>query len=244
VQLTEAADLELPQGDMVKFPRSSKQIVTFLSGYANHDYSRHRGDFYDVEDAPSHVVSERPDDYDVYSLVEIHNRPEPTIPGQLARRPVDIYINTAISSSGDPIVNHCWSRFCLVKEACQAIIFEDYLADNRNDYPYSQSFSEVDSLLLKINTEPYSLLDFENTNYDPKNYVENLAEILAVGLLVPFEGMLGLKNELSESYGGDLAQIDVFGVAKSFKVPKRYIELMLSWDGLEGLNAMIADLRS
>ena len=183
----------------------------------------------------------------MYSLVEIHERPASKTAGQLARRPVTIYINTAISQAGDAaIVNHCWARFCLVKEACQAIIFEDYMADTKKtgQYPYTQSFSDVSSLLLKINTEPYSLLDFENPEYDIKNYIENLAEILAVGLLVSFEGILELKRQLVEDYDNDLSQIDVLAIATKFKVPKRYLELMLTWDRLDSLHAMVVDLRN
>ena len=36
-QLNDAAQLEMREGELNAFPRSSKRIVEFLSGYALHD---------------------------------------------------------------------------------------------------------------------------------------------------------------------------------------------------------------
>ena len=229
--LRDNAKQEYVDNSLTIYPRSSKEILRFLSGYANHTYHVHKGDFTDIEGASEAAIRQRPEECDVFSFVQIHDRPKDSTS---AYRRIDIFINTAESKEHGRIVNYCWSRFCRVKEACQAIVFEDYL-DKSHAYPYSQSFTEVEALFLKINTEPYSLWDFDNEEYDEKNFVENVAELLALGLLVGFEKLLDLKQELEAKFESSISKVDLSALSNDLKIPKRYLELMLTWSKLDDL---------
>lgn len=221
-----------PEAMLAQYPRGAKQLSEFISGYLNHTYEVARSDFYDTSGACSEEVATAPTDSDVYSFVLIKRRPESSTLGQLVRRPVRIHLNTGKMTDGEAL-NKCWRRFCGLKEVCQAVIYEELNADGDDGaYPATIIFKEVNSLFEKINNEPFSLWDFDDDNYDFAHFTENAAELLALGLLYPFEHSFEHQKGLGADFQGDLTSVDLLPIADHYKVPKRYVELMMTWSGL------------
>lgn len=225
-------------GMRAQFPKGSKMLAELISGYLNHRYEVARSDFYNVEGASEDEAKKRPTEHDVYSYVLIKERPAATALGKLERRDVRIHLNIGTTSSGEPL-NRCWRRFCCLKEVCQAIIYEEFESSNSNSYPRTLDFSRINALFERINNEPFSLWDFGDPEYDPAHFTENAAELLALGLLYPFDHALEHQKALNTKYDGDLSLVDLKPTANYYKVPRRYVELMLTWKGLADFVATI-----
>lgn len=243
--LTEEMDRTTLPGQATTFPRGAKQTVSLLSRYCTHRYQIEKDDFYTEEGVTAQLLEISPTDYDLYSACVIHDRPESDDGVSYPKRLVQIFLNTGESRrESSPVLNYCWGRFCLVKEACQAVLYED--RDKLgNEYPVTLTFQEVGTLMSRINNEPFSLWDFEDEKYGKELAIENAAELLASGLLFPFELALELQNSLLEK-GGELAlrTHNYFNIANEFKVPKRYVEVMITWKDLQSLVSDIERARA
>ena len=231
--------LFFPEGARGQFPKGSKILSRFFSGYLNHTYELVRSDFYDVQGADDAEIATRPKERDVYSFVFIGERPKTEVLGKLERRPVRIFLNVGTTNSGEPL-NKCWRRFCCLKEVCQAIIYEEAnLVGEQDAYPVTIKFSAMRMLFEKINNEPFSLWDFDDPDYDLAHRSENVAELLALGLLYPFEHALANQRVLKDRFENDISKVDLLSIAERYKVPQRYVELMLTWAGLAKFVALI-----
>lgn len=231
-------DSHFTQAMRAEFPKGSKMLAEFLSGHLNHTYELAKSDFYDVKGASNAEVNAKPSEHDVYSFVFLNERPEAPALGKVARRHVRIHLNVGKTNSGEPL-NTCWRRFCILKEVCQAIVYEEFSENSLEAYPKTIRFPQISSLFEKINNEPFSLWDFDDKDYDRAHFTENAAELLALGMLYPFDHALEHQKELQARAAGDLTKSDLMEIAKYYKIPKRYVELMMTWAGLNEFVAII-----
>ena len=159
---------------------------------------------------------------DLYSLCFI-------IHGESKKR-VEIWINTHMLPDGATLVNYCWKRFCLIKEACQVIIREEF-RDKGWDYPDASTREELKTLIQNLVKFKFSMSDFENPDYPLDTKVENAAEILAILLLYPIDRMVEDQKKHENS---DSAYTNIhFLIAEKYKVPERYVELLFSSEDLQ-----------
>lgn len=243
--LTDEMERQSLGAQMTTFPRGARLIVNFLSGYCNHSYQVEKDDFYTEEGVTPELLALRPKEYDLYSACIIHERAaSPNGVGQV-RRLVQILLNTGKShTTSDSVLNYCWGRFCLVKEACQSILYEekDRLGNN---YPVTITFEEVGTLFSRINNEPFSLWDFDDEDYGSELAIENAAELLATGLLFPFENALEVQKSITVDRGEvGLRTHNYMEIAEHCKVPRRYVEVIVTWKGLQGLVSDIGRARN
>jgi hypothetical protein len=227
-----------PVGTRGQFPKGARLLSDFIAGYLNHKYELVRSDFYNVDGADEAERATRPIERDVYSFVFIGERPKPNVLGKQEKRPVRIHLNVGTTNSGEPL-NRCWRRFCCLKEVCQAVIYEEANRANDTAYPTTLLFPQLRMLFGKINNEPFSLWDFDDPDYDLAHRIENLAELLALGLLYPFEHALANQETLKAKFNNDVSQVDLYSIADQYKVPRRYVELMLTWTGLSEFVALV-----
>lgn len=224
--------------ELDQFPRGVYRLTPFLEEQHRHEYKVLEADFYDSYSAEKYLQNTIPDNQDVYSVVFIGERKESLVPGRIVSRNVEIWLNSA--REGDaPVLNHCWRRFCILKEICQAIIFEEYSRRGDDKIVTHMAFSEIDTLFNKINNEPFSLWDFDDPDYDRGVFLENAAELLTVGILFPFEHAAELRVKAEQEFKGKFSDVDYGSIAQHYQVPLRYVELLLTWRALPGFISSI-----
>ena len=235
VQLVDEIHSRFLEGERHNFPRGAKKLAGMMGGYCSQQYELVKFDFNDLSDAPEHVQRKVPDRQDMFSICMIRERPKSNGQIQIPLRKVVIFLNTGVNTkTGNPMLNRCWGRYCLTKEVFQAALYEDMFEDAVGEYPVTTTFDEMTTLYSQINNEPFSLWDFGDEQYGNGLAVENAAEFLAAGILFPFEHALELQQRLKGKYGSSFSAFNFFSVANYYKLPERYVELLVTWSALEG----------
>lgn len=136
----------------------------------------------------------------------------------------ELYLTTELDQN--------WERFCYVKEACHVLflVSQDKL---RLDYPYTSDEKSLLHLFESTTTEPFSVYDFDDTNYERSLALENAAEVLAFFIMVPLDELLGERLRFRALTNGHIYDPQDF--ADQFKVPHRYVELFVSNETTNGI---------
>ena len=244
--LEAALQSEWQQAEYINFPRDERRILRFLSGYSNLTFSLYHFDFYATFGSTPELLPLQPTQRDVYSFCQIFSRISQN-PNSLDRieRVVKVFVNTHTIGE-TPLVNYCWNRFCLVKEACQAIVYEDFKERaGESRYPQTDTYELVVELFSNINNKPFSLSDFGNEKYPLALAVENAAELLATLLLVSIDELYDFrKNIIAQQGVVGLQAYNFLPVADLYKAPRRYIEVMSTWDHLDDFMDRIVRARN
>lgn len=219
-------------GTLENYPYDSEDLVRFIAGYWSHKYEIHTGDFLSTEGLDAELIDIAPTTSGIMSIVIIHDRVDFNSP-----RLVQIALNTGpAGDANNGGLNECWRRFCRLKEACQATLFESISQAKTENYPITMNFSDLATLFSELNNEPFSLWDFSDPQYSNGLAVENAAELLTIGLLFPFEEAYDLQKAIVDAYGhAGLRSFNYNKIAKKYMIPERYVEVILTWDGLGGL---------
>jgi len=207
---------------------SDDLIVHAIGNYTGYDINVFEFDLYEQE-----VEKDIGRARDLYSKVHIFERDTLY---------AEIVLNSHKFSDGTDLVNYCWTRFCVVKEACQVFI-RHYFKDHHWDYPDTASLQQIDTLFKNLVRFKFSMEDFDNGQYPPDTKVENAAEIIAILLLYPIENMAADRKDLGAQLDRSAFSLDTNKLAEKRKVPERYVDLFLTSENFDRIHAKVIKLR-
>jgi hypothetical protein len=222
-------------------PRDIDRLSEFLAGYSQQIYEIHEIDFYDITGLDELLQSIVPEQRDVYSFCQIFGRKSAKKnSSEPVERLVRIFINDHPADNATKLVNDCWKRFCQIKEICQAILYEHLNSEDPALYPETAEYTEIVKLFSDINNKPFSMSDFGNPQYPQTLAVENAAELLAAMLMVPIDELQSYRQEIMTELGETgLRSYNYFDIALHYKTPRRYIEVLITWDFLDDFVSML-----
>lgn len=153
----------------------------------------------------------------------------------------EIFINSAKRNGSDePILNRCYRRFLLMKELFHIVLRDEFLR-HKVDHPDTNSPELLISLLERLIYLPFSVLDFDNPEYQDATKVEHAAELFATLSMYPMERVAADRKEFLESIGADTMEDGIakasssFHYANQYRVPRRYVDLLFRWDRFDEL---------
>ena len=224
VTLEQNMELSNLTGPSTEDVRDEVMLLNAISGYSNHKIDVFEEDLYDT------ITESVGRSRDYYSKCLIFH-------GEVKKR-AEIWVNSHKLLSGAHLVNSCWRRFCIIKEACQVIIREEFL---RHDwvYPATKNVEELVTLYRNLVKFKFSIFDFDNEHYPLDTKVENAAEILAILLLYPIEKMVADAERLNGDSFDSAFSNSFYEIADNYKVPERYVELFLTSEELGRMDSLI-----
>lgn len=228
INLEENIDLSNLRSVMEEDQRDIQMIITALKGYSNHEISVFEEDLY----AGASGVGRNRDFYSKCLLFQSGGKNR-----------VEVWVNKHRLPSGDMLVNDCWRRFCIVKEACQPII-RDHFMKAEWEYPDAANMMQIVTLYKNLVKFKFSMTDFDNANYPLDTKIENAAEILAILLLYPIEKMVNDRDRNNEIEYGGIFNESFYNLALGYKVPERYVELFLTSNELDRIHGLIKKKRN
>ena len=250
-----AAEMELEfrklkQGVPAKgVPRDADEIMRSFARYSKTKFHIFSLDFISTIGASEAFEAQRPNEIPLQSLLLNH----------IDNGYCDILIYSALNNCWDrfcrakeaahvPIrtkanrmaeaAKQVIQEFDKIKDELEA--YKEYMCDDTVvHYPDTASERQIISLFHDTVTKKFSINDFDKKDYPIELRAENSAEIIAILLLFPPHEMINERNSLLLEIGsiaGDLCELegaDFMPIAKRWKVPLHYVELFLTWDGLE-----------
>ena len=223
VNIEENINLDLLHGAANADQRDEKLLLKEICGYSNHGASVFEEDLYAG-------LSTLGRSRDFYSKCLIFG-------GETKKR-FEIWINKHKLPDGNDLVNFCWRRFCIVKEACQVIIREEFLREGR-PYPDAKTVDEVVTLYRNLVKFKFSMSDFDSDEYPLDTKVENAAEILAILLLYPIDKMVADRARLASNSDQTAFSRSYFDIAENYRIPERYVELFFTSKELDLFHAKV-----
>lgn len=199
--------------------RDIEMILRAIKAYSGHDIYVYETNFYDFKDDPSFEEDNSIETRDYLSCVLMMEND--------GKNHSEIYINSGLGLKNQRILNDCWKRFCIVKEACQ-IVLRSYYTKNYTFYPDTNSAKKQTKLFHNLFKYLFSMQDFDNPDYPVSITVENASEIIAILLLYPIDKMMEDLSIISnEEYLG-VFDDKFYDIALSKKIPERYVRLFLT----------------
>lgn len=229
-----------PPGALDAKPRDPQTLLQLFRNYSNCQFQTFEVDFHEgIETGPPANERAQIDKPAViWSLVlNFETRAE-------------IWVNDRTKLGGAKLVNHCHRRFLVLKEAFH-VILRDELIRLGLGHPDTGAPERLVTLTEELIYLPFSIIDFDSTDYKDTVKVEHAAELLAFLMLYPFDNLAADRKTFLENAGNGPARFDqpevilatTLDFATEYLVPRRYVDLLFRWQRFEQLYQVYRQLR-
>jgi len=225
---------------METFPRNVSidgGLGALYSGYSNCSFETFEVDFSEGLTAKIDLLSARNESISQYV--------QPAEVGSLVLnfdKRAEILINSAKNGAGNPILNRCYRRFLFLKEVMHVVLRDEFMRRGV-DHPDTDSPELLVTLLERLIYLPFSIIDFDNAAYTDAVKVEHAAELFAALSMYPLDRVNVDRRDFLQNVGvSNMSDplaivITTLPYAESYRIPRRYVDLLFRWERFEELYA-------
>lgn len=229
-----------PNGLLEQYPRNTsveRGLVRVYSDHAGCDFKIYKRDFteglagkIELKSGSNEGISEYVQPAELGSFIlNFGDRAE-------------IFINDAVKPGADPadknpprVLNDCYRRFLVMKEVFHVVLRNEFARHGELAHPDTKAPEMLVTLIEKLIYLPFSVIDFDNPDYNDGIKVEHAAELFATLSLYPLGKVSVDRAAFIEKIGVESMSDPVarmtstLGFAKTHMLPRRYVDLMFRW---------------